>query len=115
MGIFAAAGWGLLGGLAAALVGFGADIRASHYQWPWHEDKHGPWPRLCVYSIGIIVGTLVAAAAHAEMTGAWPALLMGVGAPSVVKGALSRIEVAEEKPSTAVEPGQPGGDQDGSS
>jgi hypothetical protein len=115
MGLLAAGGWGLLGGLVASLVGFGADIKAAGFRWPWHGDKHGQWPRLCVYGIGIVIGMVVAAAAHAEMTGAWPALLMGVGAPSVVKGAISRIEVREIKPATELEPGLPGGAHDGSS
>jgi hypothetical protein len=93
----------------ASLVGFGADIKAAGFRWPWHGDQHGPWPRVCVYVIGIVVGMVVAGAAHAEMTGAWPALLMGVGAPSVVKGAISRIEVSETKPATELEAGLPEG------
>jgi hypothetical protein len=99
MGLIAAGSWGLLGGVVAALVGLAADIRTSRFRWPWHEDEYGPWPRLCVYGIGIVVGMVVAAAAHAEMTGAWPALLMGIGAPAVVTGAFSKIEVEiEDKP-----------------
>jgi hypothetical protein len=115
MGLLAAGGWGLLGGLVASLVGFGADIKAAGFRWPWHGDKYGPWPRLWVFGFGFVVGMVVAAAAHAEMTGAWPALLMGVGAPSVVKGAISRIEVSEIKPATELEPGLSGGAHDGSS
>jgi hypothetical protein len=32
------------------------------------------------------------------MTGPWPALIMGVGAPAFIQGILSRTEIAEAKP-----------------
>jgi hypothetical protein len=115
MGLLVAGGWGLLGGAVAALVGFGADIRTARYQWPWHEDKQGPWPRLCVYGVGVVVGMVVAGAAHAQMNGPWPALLMGVGAPSVVKGLISRIEVSEIQPSLDLEVQVAEGERSGSS
>jgi hypothetical protein len=115
MGLLVAGGWGLLGGVVAALVGFGADIRSARYQWPWHEDKQGPWPRLCVYGIGIVVGMVAAGAAHVQMIGPWPALLMGVGAPSVVKGVISRIEVGEIQSAPAVQAHLPDGERSGSS
>ena len=109
MGVVEAGSWGVCGGLAAGLVALGAAITAAGFKWPWKGNEDGPWPRICVYMIGVIVGTVVAAAAHSQMTGALPALLMGASAPSVVRGAVSRIEVSESKPDTDVEL-IPGGD-----
>ena len=57
---------------------------------------------------------VVAGAAHAEMSGPWPALLMGVGAPSVVKGVLSRIEVSEIQRPLGLEAKLPEGEHSGS-
>jgi hypothetical protein len=74
-----------------------AAIIAAGFRWPWHGNDDGIWPRLFVFLVGIVVGGGVAAAAHSEMTGAWPAFIMGVGAPSVIRGALSHLEVAERK------------------
>jgi hypothetical protein len=98
MGFVEAGGWGLCGGSAAGLVALAAAITATGFRWPWNGNDDGPWPRFCVYAIGVVVGTVVAAAAHSEMTGALPALLMGASAPSVIRGAISRIEVTEAKP-----------------
>lgn len=98
-----AGAWGLCGGVAAGLVALAAAITAAGFRWPWRGNEDGPWPRFCVYVIGVIVGTVVAAAAHSDMTGQLPALLMGVGAPSVIKGAVSRVEIAESKPATGIE------------
>jgi hypothetical protein len=98
MGLVEAGGWGLCGGASAGLVALAAAITAGGFKWPWKGNEDGPWPRFCVYAIGVIVGTVVAAAAHSEMTGALPALLMGASAPSVVRGALARVEVTEAKP-----------------
>jgi hypothetical protein len=82
-------------------VTLAAAISAAGFKWPWRGNDDGPWPRFCVYVIGIIVGTVVAAAAHAQMSGPWPALLMGISAPSVIRGAVSRIEINEAKPAVA--------------
>jgi hypothetical protein len=98
MGLVEAGGWGLCGGIAAGLVALAAAITAAGFKWPWRGNEDGPWPRFCVYATGVIVGTVVAAAAHSEMSGALPALLMGASAPSVIRGAVSRIEVSESKP-----------------
>ena len=44
------------------------------------------------------LGALIAAAAHTQMTGPWPAFLMGIGAPSIVRGALSQsVSVTDPK------------------
>src|ERR1022692_395173 len=95
IGIWAAAGWGLAGGVSAGLVTLSPAILKAGYRWPWTDNPDGWWPRLVVTATGIAVGALVAAAAHAEMSGAWPAFLLGVGAPSVIRGAIARIEVEE--------------------
>ena len=47
------------------------------------------------------IGSAVAAAAHAQMTGEWPALIVGASASSVIRGILSRVEVTERKTATA--------------
>ena len=108
-----AGAWGLCGGIAAGLVALAAAIREAGFRWPWRGNEDGPWPRFCVYVIGVVVGTVVAAAAHSEMTGALPALLMGASAPSVIRGAVSRIEVSESKPDGGAELVVAGGERGG--
>lgn len=100
MGVVQAAIWGLAGGAAAGLVGLSAAIVAAGFRWPWHDNDGGMWPHVFVVSVGLLVGALVSGAAHAQMTGAWPALVMGASAPSVIRGVLSRVEVTERKPET---------------
>jgi hypothetical protein len=96
MGLLAAGAWGMAGGLAAGLVVVSAAIAAAGYKWPWVDGT--VWPRVLVTGIGVLLGAIVAGAAHGQMSGAWPAFLLGVGAPSVIRGALSGVEVAEKKP-----------------
>jgi hypothetical protein len=105
MGIIEAAAWGLAGGLAAGLISLSADVVLAGFKWPWRDNDDGIGPRLFVTSVLLIVGALVAAAAHSQMTGGWPAFIMGASAPSVIRGALSRVEVTERKPD---EPGSVG-------
>lgn len=94
---FAGAGaFGALGGLAAGLVALSAAIVRAGLRWPWRGNPDGVWPRLTVYGIGMVVGAIVSACAHGEMSGEWPALLMGVAAPSVIQNALGVVEVAEK-------------------
>jgi hypothetical protein len=104
MGVVEAAGWGLAGGAVAGLIGLSSAVVAAGYRWPWRLSSDGVWPHLFVATAGLIVGTLVAASAHAQMTGAWPALVMGACAPSVIRGILSRVEVSELKPNPATTP-----------
>ena len=93
-----AAAWGAAGGTAAGLVSLAADIAANGYHWPHHGNtKDGIGARLFVFVVGVLVGAAVSAAAHDEMTGAWPAFIMGIGAPAVIRGALSHIEITERK------------------
>jgi hypothetical protein len=89
----------MAGGLAAGLATVAAAIRAEGYKWPW--EKGYAWPWFTVTTIGITLGGIVAAAAHSQMSGPWPALLMGIGAPAVIHGALSTTEVAVRKRSTS--------------
>jgi hypothetical protein len=97
VGIIAAATWGLAGGLAAGLVSLSASVVAAGFKWPWHDNEHGMWPRLFVAGVGLILGALVAAAAHGQMSGGWPAFIMGVSAPSIIRGTLSKFEVTPQK------------------
>lgn len=102
--------WGLTGGLAAELLGFMAAVTASGFRWPWRDDPDGRWPRLFVAAGGLVLGALVAAAAHGQISGAWPAFIMGVGARATVRGLVSGIEVTERKPEQ--DSGGEGGDGD---
>lgn len=103
MGLVEAAVWGITGGLASGLVSVSADVVAAGYKWPWRDNEDGGWPRLFVLGVGILIGGIAAAAAHQQMSGGWPAFLMGIGAPAVIRGVLSRIAVAEDKPEIEAE------------
>jgi len=41
----------------------------------------------------LLLGALVATASHAQMSGAWPAFVIGAGAPATIRGLLSGVEV----------------------
>lgn len=90
--------WGVAGGSVVGLVTLSAAITAAGFRWPWKSNDDGIWPRLFVFVVGVLVGGGVAAAAHSQMTGQWPAFIMGVSGPSIIRGALSRVEVAEREP-----------------
>jgi hypothetical protein len=96
MGIVEAGLWGLAGGGVAGLVALAADVGAEH-KWPWRDNEYGIGPWLFIIAVGIIVGAVVAGAAHSQMTGPWPALLMGISAPAIVRGGLSKFEVSPNK------------------
>jgi len=97
MSLGEAALWGLAGGAVAALVSLAAEVVANRFRWPWRNNKDGIWPRVFVGIVGLIAGAIVAGAAHKQINNEWPALIMGASAPSVIRGAISRIEVAERK------------------
>jgi hypothetical protein len=108
MGVGEAAAWGMAGGAVAALVSISAAIVGAGFRWPWRRlpDGDGVWPYLTVGAINLAIGSVVAAATHSQIDGAWPALIMGASAPSVIRRILSHIEVTERK----VGGGEPGGD-----
>jgi hypothetical protein len=89
-----AAFWGLAGGLAAGLFSLLASIIAAGYRWPGPLRREFG-PRLFVFGFGVLLGALVAVAVHSQLSGPWPAFVLGVGAPSVIRGLLSHIEVQE--------------------
>ncbi|MDF9817126.1 hypothetical protein [Streptomyces sp. SPB162] len=91
MGWEQAALWGLAGGLATGLLSLTAAVIAADYQWPWTRRQLGP--RLFVVAGGLLLGALVAAAAHGQMSGGWPAFVMGAGAPATIRGLLAGLEV----------------------
>jgi hypothetical protein len=99
VGIVQAGTWGLAGGVVAGLISLSTAVVAANFRWPWRGRRDGIWPRLFVVTAGLLIGTIVAASAHGQITGEWPALIMGAAAPSLVRGVLSRIEVQEAKPS----------------
>jgi hypothetical protein len=92
-----AAIWGLAGGLAAGVLALMTAVTAAHFKWPWKRDEVGP--RLFVICCGLLLGALVAAAAHSQMSGAWPAFVIGAGAPATIRGLLSGVEVDVKLPS----------------
>jgi hypothetical protein len=66
-------------------------LKAAGFKWPWKREEM--WPRLCFYGCGLFLGALVTAAAHSQMSGAWPAFIIGAGAPATIRGLLSGVEV----------------------
>jgi hypothetical protein len=97
MTFIGAGAYGIAGGLAASLVALSAAIVKAGYKWPWRGEPDGIWPRFTVYAIGLIVGGIVCACAHSDMSGGWPAFLMGVAAPSVIQNAIGLVEVSEAR------------------
>jgi hypothetical protein len=94
MTVLDAASWGVTGGLAASMAALSAAIIKAGYRWPWRGEPDGMWPRFTVYAVGVIVGGIVSAAAHGQMSGGWPAFLMGIAAPSVIQNAIGLVEVS---------------------
>ncbi|MER5509308.1 hypothetical protein ABT052_28825 [Streptomyces sp. NPDC002766] len=87
--------WGLAGGGAAALLSFSTAVKSAGYLWPWRgRKKKELWPRLFVLAVQSMLGAAVAAAAHDQISGPWPAFIFGVGAPATIRGLLSGVEVA---------------------
>lgn len=86
-----AADWGLAGGLAAGVLMLMTAVTTAGFKWPWKRDEL--WPRLFVVACSLLLGALVAAAAHDQMSGGWPAFVMGAGAPATIRGLLSGVEV----------------------
>ncbi|WP_127934785.1 hypothetical protein [Nonomuraea polychroma] len=87
LGVLEAAAWGLAGGVATALVSLVAAIRAASFRWPWRrkgvterEAREELSARLFVLGGSCVLGALVAAAAHGQMSGPWPAFIIGVAA-----------------------------------
>jgi hypothetical protein len=91
-----AASWGFAGGLAAGVLALMTAVTTAGFRWPWKRDEL--WPRLFVVGCGLLLGALIAAAAHSQMSGGWPAFVMGVGAPATIRGLLSGVEVHARLP-----------------
>ncbi len=71
-------------------------VTSAGFRWPWKRGELGP--RLFVLGCGLLLGALVAAAAHGQMSGAWPAFVIGAGAPATIRGLLSGVEVNVKLP-----------------
>jgi hypothetical protein len=65
-------------------------VIANGFAW-WGKQERGP--RLFVLGCSVFLGALVAAAASSEMSGPWPAFVIGAGAPASIKGLLSGVEL----------------------
>jgi hypothetical protein len=95
-----AASWGLAGGLAAGVLALITAVKSAGFRW-WIRDEFGP--RLFVFGGELLLGALVASAAHSQMSGGWRAFVIGAGAPATVRGLLSGVEVRVEPPSSLPE------------
>jgi hypothetical protein len=91
MGLWQAAAWGVVGGGAVVALNFAGDLLNSRFRWPWLRDEVGP--RLVYAMIQLVLGGIVTAANHSQVTGAWPAFIIGISAPAVVQGIVARVEV----------------------
>lgn len=60
------------------------------FRW-WDKEECGP--RLFVLGCALLLGAGVAAAAGSEMSGPWPAFVIGIGAPATIRGLLSGVQV----------------------
>ncbi|MFF2431290.1 hypothetical protein [Streptomyces mirabilis] len=87
-----AALWGLAGGGAASVLSLSAAVVSAGYTWPWRKEGE-LGPRLFVLFAGLVLGSLVATAAHDQISGPWPASIFGIGAPATIRGILSGVEV----------------------
>ena len=65
-------------------------VVANGFSW-WDGEERGP--RLFVFGCSVFLGALVAAAASSEMSGPWPAFVIGAGAPATINGLLSGVQV----------------------
>ena len=90
-----AASWGFAGGLAAGVLALMTAVISAGFHW-WPRDERGP--RLFVLGCGLLLGALVAAAMHGDMSGIWPAFVIGAGAPATIRGLLSGVEVHVKPP-----------------
>ena len=91
-----AASWGLAGGLAAGVLALMTAVTEANFTWPWDRREFGP--RLFVLVGGLLLGALVAAAASGQMSGAWPAFVIGAGAPATICGLLAGVQVDVKLP-----------------
>jgi hypothetical protein len=98
MGVVEAALWGLSGGGAAAVLSLMTAITSNGFAWPWARGE--AVPRLVVMAGSLLLGALVSAAAHNQMSGPWPAFVIGMGAPATVRGLLGGVQVT---PRSAIE------------
>jgi hypothetical protein len=77
------------------MISLAVQVTAAGFRWPDYIKEGGVGPLAVVIGAGLFTSTILAAAAHSQMTGAWPALIMGIAAPSVVRGILARVEVTQ--------------------
>jgi len=105
MTLWVAAAWGAVGGGAVAMLNFGADLLEAKFRWPWPRDTVGP--HLAYVAVQLLLGALVTAANHNQVTGAWPAFIIGISAPAVIQGIVARIEIEKKNPVGDGDEGKP--------
>ncbi|MEU6258628.1 hypothetical protein [Streptomyces sp. NPDC047043] len=100
-----AALWGLAGGGAASVWSLSVAVVSAGYTWPWRKEGE-LWPRLFVLAVALVLGSVVATAAHDQISGPWPAFIFGIGAPATIRGILSGVE-AGPRPMSETPQGRP--------
>lgn len=81
------------------MLSLSAAVVSAGYTWPWRKEGE-LWPRLFVLAAGLVLGSVVATAAHDQISGPWPAFIFGIGAPATIRGILSGVEVGPRPSST---------------
>ncbi|MFE3639052.1 hypothetical protein [Streptomyces sp. NPDC059168] len=85
-------------------MSFTAAVVSAGCRWPWKRTRGRAqggdvWPRLFVAAAEAVLGTLVAAAAHEQISGPWPAFIFGIGGPAAIRGLRSGVEVTNARDS----------------
>jgi hypothetical protein len=93
--VVAAALWGGAGGLTAVITSTVSDMMGGGdhgRRWPGWQQVSAQLFAAVLYVAGSVI---LAATAAAQMSGPYPAVLIGATAPSVLRGILRRVEVSE--------------------
>lgn len=106
MGAWESGLWGLAGGAAAGLLSLMTAVISNGFRW-WDRRERGP--RLFVFGCSLLLGAGVAAAAGSEMSGAWPAFVIGAGAPATIRGLLGGVQVGPSFEAARIRVAMPGG------
>jgi hypothetical protein len=109
LSVWQAASWGGAGGAAAVLTNLVVRVVQAGYRWPWRDLAYSRSAYAFVGSCSVLLGAVVAAAASAQVSGPWPAFIMGATAPSVIRGILGGAEVT----TATAEPGDQATVEDG--
>jgi len=105
MEVWEAALWGIAGGLCVEALELLTHIQGNARKWSWRRPiPQGLSAFIASTLIRVGVGAILAAANSSEITGALPALGLGVGAPLVIEK-LARAAQLSFVEGPAAEPG----------